>query len=93
MSVLLAAAISMSGCTTAPSKPATARVETPTLYEYAAPVQARAREESAHLGLPCPRTEVDGACSALKRLLLDYLQVRDEIRALLGDLEAGDAAR
>ena len=75
--LLLASAMWLSGCANAGSD----RVTTPPVLDYSAEVQNHAADELIALGPPCARDAVFGGCSAVKRFVLDYQWVRDQIRA------------
>ena len=60
---------------------------TPEIIEYEREVQLRAADELDTLGPPCPRDAVFGGCSAIKRMIKDYLLTRDRIRVLNEDKE------
>ena len=56
-------------------------VATPGLQQYSQEVQNLAADELESMGPSCPRDAVYGDCSAVKRLVLDYLWMRDQARA------------
>lgn len=51
----------------------------PAVTNYGADVQMRAADEFEQLGPPCPKDIVIADCSAVKRMILDYLWLRDQI--------------
>jgi hypothetical protein len=71
------------GCATAPSDPRPLIL--PPLERYSADFQERAAREMEEAGRPCDRLEPTGECSALSRLVIDHLNLRDDLRALHGD--------
>ena len=73
MSVLLA-----TGCARSDSSPVTG----PPVLDYTEEVQAHAANELEALGPPCPRDAVYGGCSAVKRLVIDYGWMREQVRAI-----------
>ena len=75
--LLLVSAMWLSSCASAGSD----RVTTPPVLDYTSEVQNLAADELASLGPACPRDGVFGGCSALKRFVLDYAWMRDQIRA------------
>lgn len=76
----LAATILIAGCATGASSPPVA----PPLASYSPEFQAKAADELSELPVPCDRQEaiMMDRCSALLRMALDYLRLRDQIRAL-----------
>lgn len=46
--------------------------------------QARAADELERMGPPCPRDVVMEGCSAVARLVIDYKDTREQIRAIRG---------
>ncbi len=74
---LLAASLLLASCAGTNSE----IVVTPTLFEYSRALTNKAADEYAKLPPPCDRLEPVKPCSALKRFINDYGQVRDEIRA------------
>lgn len=81
-SALLAVTLS-AGCATAPSDPRP--LVSPSLERYSADFQERAARELDEAGAPCDRLEPTGECSALSRLVVDYLNLRDDVREIGGD--------
>lgn len=67
----------LSACATASFEPVV-----PPLVRYGPEVQAHAADELEALGPACPRDGVIADCSAVKRLVLDYLWLRDQVRAV-----------
>jgi hypothetical protein len=72
--------ILIAGCATGASSPPVA----PPLPAYSETFQEKAAEEISELPLPCARQDevMMARCSALLRMTLDYLHLRDQIRAL-----------
>ena len=71
-----------SGCQTAPSS---AVILAPELHSYSRDFQIKLLEERRAIGAPpCDRLEPARPCSAVLRALADYLEVRDDARALTG---------
>ena len=54
----------------------------PPVLDYSAEVQDHAADEMATLGPPCPRDAVYGGCSAVKRLVIDYGWMREQLRVV-----------
>ena len=54
----------------------------PAAVAYGPMVQARAADELEGLGPACPRDAIIADCSAVKRMTMDYLWLRDLIRAM-----------
>jgi len=54
---------------------------TPPIEAYSTDVQAAAAREMKALAGPCSRTTVVGDCSVLKRMVIDYGDLRQRIRA------------
>jgi hypothetical protein len=52
--------------------------------DYSRQFQAKAAEEIERLGPPCAHDVVIDGCSAVLRLVIDYKQTRDKIRAIRG---------
>ncbi len=76
--LLLLSAIPLTACGAGNSSGLVA----PPVLDYSPEVQAHAADELAALGPPCPRDAVFGGCSAVKRLVLDYGWLRDQVRAI-----------
>lgn len=57
---------------------------TPPVIDYSRQFQARAAQELESMGPPCPRDVVIEGCSAVARLIIDYKETRDKIRAIRG---------
>lgn len=81
----------IAGCATGASSPPVA----PPLESYSEVFQEKAADEISELPLPCARQDevMMARCSALLRMALDYLHLRDQIRALEQPqtVEDGDA--
>ena len=76
-SLLTASALFLSACGQATSN------VVPELFEYSDAFQERAAEEMAEDDRrPCDRIQPQGDCSAMKRLVIDYGHLREEIRAV-----------
>jgi len=75
----LPALILTSACTTAPSD---AIVVSAPLRAYSVAFQNRLAGELMDAGPACDRVEPTQPCSAAERAVLDYLELRDRIRAL-----------
>lgn len=56
----------------------------PTLANYDAAFQLRAAEEMAKLRPACARDVVIEQCSTIKRMIIDYKELRDKVRAIEG---------
>jgi len=56
----------------------------PTLASYDPAFQLRAAEEMAALRPACARDVVIDQCSTIKRMMIDYKELRDKIRAIDG---------
>ena len=57
-------------------------IVTPPIEAYSKELQAAAAEEMKAIPDPCPRDTVNvSGCSALKRLVIDYGDLRQRIRA------------
>lgn len=56
-------------------------IVTPPIEAYSNDVQAAAAAEMKALAGPCPRDTVVGDCSVLKRMVIDYGDLRQRIRA------------
>lgn len=54
----------------------------PPLERYSADFRERAAREMEEAGRPCDPLEPTGECSALSRLVIDYLNLRDDLRSL-----------
>lgn len=65
-------------------------VVAPRPLAYAETVQQRAAEELAALGAPCPRDSLTEGCSAVHRLVIDYGNLRGQLRALHGEADDGE---
>lgn len=59
----------------------------PDHYTYAPAFQSRAASELSGLAPPCDRVEPTSDCSAISRLVVDYGDVRRQIRAAQGAQE------
>ena len=80
--LLLMSAILLSGCGTGIfDRPAGGRVAVPDVVEYSEVVQDHVANELEALGPACPRDEVFGGCSAVKRFVIAYGRMRDQARA------------
>ena len=77
----------LAGCATAPSEPRP--LVRPSVVPYSADFQEQAAIELDEAGRPCDRLEPAGECSAMARLVIDYLNLRDDLRALGGDAPEG----
>lgn len=76
-SSLTASALLLSACATGSSS-----VVTPELEDYSKAFQAKAADElAADDRRPCDRREPHPPCSALKRLAIDYGNMREKVRA------------
>lgn len=75
LSLLLLAALS-TACTTAISN------VTPPVVSYSREVQAQAASELEAMGPPCPRDTLIEGCSAVHRMIIDFKDTRDQIRAI-----------
>ena len=60
---------------------------TPPLENYDPVVLNHAADELDKLGAACPRTSIDGNCSALVTLINDYKTLRNKIKAIKKDDE------
>jgi len=79
MCPLIASALLLSACARVPSN---VRPDPP---EYSDAFQARAAGEMAGDDRrPCDRIQPRGDCSAMKRMIIDYGHMREEIRAAGG---------
>ncbi len=76
--LLLLSAISVTACGAGNSSGLIA----PPVLDYSPEVQAHAADELEALGPACPRDAVFGGCSAVKRLVLDYGWLREQVRAI-----------
>ena len=56
-------------------------IVTPPIEDYSKAVQATAAAEMKAISGPCPRDTVVGDCSVLKRMVIDYGDLRQRIRA------------
>ena len=56
-------------------------IVTPPIETYSKEIQAAAAEEMRSMAGPCSRDVVVGECSALKRFIIDYGDLRRRIRA------------
>ena len=56
-------------------------IVTPPLVDYSASIQASAADKLEQLGQPCPRDVVVSNCSAIARMIIDYGDLRQKIRA------------
>lgn len=56
----------------------------PDVVEYSAEVQKLAADELEKAGPACPRDVVIQGCSATHRMTIDYLDMRDQTRAIKG---------
>lgn len=74
---LLGLTVLAGGCATGGSS----TVIAPEPAEYADAVQQRAAAELGGLPAPCPRNRVTEGCSAVHRLVIDYGQLRGQLRA------------
>jgi len=63
------------------SEKGAAIIVTPPLVDYSAAIQASAADKLEQLGQPCPRDVVVGNCSAIARMVIDYGDLRQKIRA------------
>lgn len=79
LSLLMLAALS-TACATVSSSSAV----TPEVLDYSRQFQAKAAEEMERLGPPCAHDVVIDGCSAVVRLVIDYKETRDKIRAIRG---------
>ena len=57
----------------------------PDLANYNGAVQELAAFEMAQLPPPCPRDAVIPTCSAMKRMLMDYGDMRNQTRAIMNN--------
>lgn len=73
---LLLSVILLTACETA-----TFKTVKPPIVTYSEKVQNHAADELEAMGPPCPRDDVYGECSAVKRMVIDYKDVRNKIRA------------
>lgn len=69
----------LSGCAKENSSPAV----TPELVEYSPAFQTQAADELAAMKEPCARDVANEHCSATHRLAIDYLDMRDQTRAII----------
>lgn len=79
LSLLIVAALS-----TACAKGSSSSAVTPDVVDYSRMFQARAADELERMGPPCPRDTVIEGCSAVARLVIDYKDTREQIRAIRG---------
>lgn len=56
----------------------------PDVKPYSAAFQNRAADELEKAGPPCPADVVIEGCSATHRLVIDYLDMRDQNRSIAG---------
>lgn len=55
----------------------------PPIVPYSPAFQGKAAQEIKGLGNPCERQAVEfGDCSAIHRLVIDYLLMRDQVRSV-----------
>lgn len=78
--ILLAGVILSTGCTKAASD-ATVYTVLPDHHYYSPAFQTRAADELKALPAPCDRVEPVPPCSAVGRLVIDFGDVRQQIRA------------
>ncbi len=76
--LLLLSLMLLTGCGTGTSRGFTG----PPVLDYSDQVQNHAADEMATLGPPCPAEAVFGGCSAVKRFVLDYFLMREQLRAV-----------
>ena len=69
----------LAGCA---NPPKTTIIVAPEVVPYSNTVQKRAAEEMTGMGPACPRDNVFGGCSAVKRFILDYGHMRNQSREL-----------
>lgn len=67
----------LSACQTAPSN-----TVLPDLFSYSPEIQKQAATELKSFGPPCPRDTVIAGCSAVHRMVIDYGDDRNQIRAI-----------
>ncbi len=75
---VLTSALLLSGC----ARGGFEGLVAPPVLEYSDEVQDVAAEEMALLGPPCARDMPFGGCSAVKRFVLDYHWMREQLRAV-----------
>jgi len=63
------------------AKKGAAVIVTPPLVEYSNAIQTTAADKLEQLGQPCARDVVVGNCSAIARMIIDYGDLRQKIRA------------
>lgn len=69
----------LTGCAAVVSDPI---IATPELHQYSQEFQMKLLSElEVNPGNPCDRLEPTEQCSAWKRALADYLELRDDVRA------------
>ncbi len=76
--IVLTSALLLSGCARGGFRPLVA----PPVLDYSDSVQDHAADEMAATGPPCARDAVFGGCSAVKRFVLDYHWMREQLRAV-----------
>lgn len=77
VAIIVGAAV---GCS--PARPSTKLIVAPAVVPYSDGVQKEAAAEMAEMGPPCPRDAVFGGCSAVKRMVIDFGDMREQARAL-----------
>lgn len=60
---------------------ATSSTTNPNLVEYSKEFQAKAADEMQVMKPPCAHDVVDENCSASRRMIIDYKDMREKIRA------------